>query len=48
MTIGQGYGREIDLWMLGVYAYELSNYTQPFKGPEIRDKLKVKYVVKAA
>lgn len=48
MTIGQGYGREIDLWMLGVYAYEISNYTQPFKGPEIRDKLKVKYVVKAA
>jgi hypothetical protein len=34
--------------MLGVYAYEISNYTQPFKGPEIRDRHKVKHVVKAA
>jgi calcium/calmodulin-dependent protein kinase I len=48
MVLKQGYGKEVDLWTLGVFAYEISNYSPPFTGPEIRDRQKVKRLVKLA
>ena len=33
MVLRQNYGREIDLWAIGIFAYEMSNYCPPFSGP---------------
>ena len=36
----------VDIWAIGVYAYEMSNYSPPFSSADIRDRIKVKRVVK--
>lgn len=33
---------------IGIFAYEMSNYCPPFSGPEIKDKQRVKQLVKVA
>ena len=43
MVLKEGYGKEID-----IYAYQMSNYYPPFSSADIKDKLKVKRVVKQA
>lgn len=48
MVLRQNYGREIDLWAIGIFAYEMSNYCPPFSGPEIKDRQRVKQLVKVA
>jgi len=48
MVLKDGYGKEIDLWTIGIYAYEMSNYAPPFSGTEIKDKQRVKRLVKNA
>ena len=48
MIMNEGYGREIDLWMLGVLAYELSNYCTPFTTAELEDLPRLKQLVLAA
>lgn len=48
MVLREGYGKEIDLWTIGIFAYEMSNYYPPFTGPQIKDKQRVKRLVKAA
>jgi serine/threonine protein kinase len=48
MVLRQNYGKEIDLWAIGIFAYEMSNYNPPFSGPEIKDKLRVKRLVQFA
>lgn len=48
MVLKEGYGKEIDIWAIGVYAYEMSNYYPPFASADIKDKLKVKRIVKQA
>jgi serine/threonine protein kinase len=35
MVLGTGYNKKIDLWALGVYLYELSNYAIPFSPKQI-------------
>jgi len=35
MLLKKGYDRKIDLWELGVFIYELSNFDIPFKTEEI-------------
>ena len=42
----KGYDRMVDIWAIGVYAYEMSNYSPPFSSADIRDRIKVKRVVK--
>lgn len=32
MVLKEGYGKEIDLWTIGIYAYEMSNFSPPFSG----------------
>ena len=48
MVMRQGYNKSVDIWSIGIYAYEMSNYNPPFAGADIKDKLKVKRVVKNA
>lgn len=48
MVLREGYGKEIDLWTIGIFAYEMSNYNPPFAGPDIKDKQRVKRLVKSA
>lgn len=48
MVLKEGYQKEIDIWAIGVYAYEMSNYCPPFATSDIKEKLKVKRVVKMA
>jgi len=48
MVMKEGYGKEIDIWAIGIYAYEMSNYYPPFASSDIKDKLKVKKIVKQA
>ena len=48
MVLRQGYQKEVDIWAIGVYAYEMSNYYPPFASADIKEKLKVKRVVKQA
>ncbi len=48
MVLKEGYQKEIDIWAIGVYAYEMSNYYPPFASADIKEKLKVKRVVKQA
>jgi serine/threonine protein kinase len=48
MVLKEGYQKEIDIWAIGVYAYEMSNYYPPFATSDIKEKLKVKRVVKMA
>ena len=48
MVLKEGYGKEIDIWAIGIYAYEMSNYCPPFSSVDIKDKLKVKKTVKQA
>ena len=48
MVLREGYGKEIDLWTIGIFAYEMSNYNPPFPGPDIKDRQRVKRLVKAA
>ena len=48
MVLGFEYGREIDLWTLGIYSYEMSNFTAPFAGADIKNKTKVKKLVQNA
>jgi serum/glucocorticoid-regulated kinase 2 len=48
MILKNGYNRAADLWTLGVYAYEMSNYSPPFSGRDITDRLKVKRLVQMA
>lgn len=48
MILKNGYNRAADLWTLGVYAYEMSNYSPPFSGRDITDRLKVKRLVQVA
>lgn len=48
MVLQLGYGREVDIWALGIFAYEISNYSPPFAGPDIKDRRKVKRLVKLA
>lgn len=33
MVLREGYGKFIDLWTIGIFAYEMSNYSPPFSGP---------------
>lgn len=35
MLLRKGYDKKIDLWELGVYLYEMSNYDLPFLTEEI-------------
>lgn len=48
MVLRLGYKKEIDFWTMGVFAYEMSNYSPPFSGPEIKDRQRIKRLVKAA
>ena len=48
MVLKEGYQKEIDIWAIGIYAYEMSNYHPPFASADIKEKLKVKRVVKMA
>lgn len=48
MVLLKGYSKEVDLWMLGIFAYELSNYTPPFRSFDIKNRGRVKKVVQAA
>ena len=48
MVLGYEYGREIDLWTLGVYSYEMSNFAAPFAGADLGNKAKVQKLVKGA
>lgn len=48
MILRQGYGREIDLWMIGIYAYEISNYCTPFTSIELNDEARIRKIVAAA
>lgn len=48
MVLKEGYGKAIDFWTIGIYAYEMSNFSPPFSGQEIKDRLKVKKLVKYA
>jgi serine/threonine protein kinase len=48
MILRQGYGREIDLWMIGIYAYEISNYCPPFTLIELNDEARIRKIVAAA
>lgn len=48
MVMGYEYGREIDLWTLGVYAYEMSNFSAPFAGADIGNKTRVKKLVQTS
>jgi serine/threonine protein kinase len=41
-------GKALDLWDLGVLAYELSNYIPPFSNSQITNKATFSKVVKAA
>ena len=44
----KGYTKHIDLWTIGVLAYELSNYKAPFTAADIRNTSKfVKLVRKS-
>ena len=44
----KGYDKSVDIWAIGIYAYEMSNYNPPFASADIKDKLKVKRVIKNA
>ena len=46
MVMRKGYDRMVDIWAIGVYAYEMSNYSPPFSSADIRDRIKVKRVIK--
>ena len=46
IVMRKGYDRMVDIWAIGVYAYEMSNYSPPFSSADIRDRIKVKRVVK--
>lgn len=35
MVLKKGYNKEIDLWTLGVYLYELSNLDPPFTSEQV-------------
>ena len=48
MVLGYEYGREIDLWTLGIYSYEMSNFAAPFAAADIKNKTKVKKLVQNA
>jgi serine/threonine protein kinase len=48
MVLCQGYGASIDIWGIGVYAYELANYYPPFAAADVKDKYRVKRVVENA
>lgn len=46
MVMRKGYDRMVDIWAIGIYAYEMSNYSPPFSSADIRDRIKVKRVIK--
>ena len=46
MVMRKGYDRMVDIWAIGIYAYEMSNYSPPFSSADIKDRIKVKKVVK--
>jgi len=48
MVMRKGYDKSVDIWAIGIYAYEMSNYHPPFASADIKDKLKVKRVIKNA
>lgn len=48
MVLRDGYTKLIDLWTLGVYSYEMSNFAPPFASAEIKNKQKVKKLVEEA
>lgn len=48
MVLRVGYYKYIDLWAIGIFAYEISNYHPPFEGAEIKDKQRVKRLVEGA
>ena len=48
MVLGYEYGREIDLWTLGIYSYEMSNFSAPFAGGDLGNKAKVQKLVQGA
>ncbi len=45
MVLQQGYGKSIDLWALGVLAYELKSGETPFKLQDVVSKLRFKRIV---
>ena len=44
----KSYSKEIDLWALGIYAYELSNYEPPFEAEHIQNYTLFRALVKRA
>ena len=48
MVTQKGYGLSVDIWAIGVYAYELSNYSPPFAAADMKDKYRVRRVVENA
>jgi len=48
MILKEGYGPEIDLWMIGIYAYEISNYSTTFTLIELHDEARIRNIVTAA
>lgn len=48
MVMRKGYDKSVDIWAIGIYAYQMSNYSPPFASADIKDKLKVKRVIKNA
>ena len=45
MVLRQGYTKFIDIWTIGIFAYEMSNYNPPFAGAQIKDRQRVKKIV---
>jgi serine/threonine protein kinase len=48
MVLGYEYGYEVDLWTLGIYSYEMTNFSAPFASADISNKTKVKKLVLSA